>query len=47
MIHPLLGDLEFDHVTFQTSLEPDLRVKVYAASSSTVSKLEQALAVSS
>jgi len=47
MIHPLLGDLEFDHVTFQTSLEPDLRVKVYAASSSTVSKLEQVLAVSS
>lgn len=47
MIHPALGILEFDHVTFQTSLTPDLRVKVYAASSSTVSKLEQALAASS
>jgi transcriptional regulator with XRE-family HTH domain len=47
MIHPTLGVLEFDHVTFQTSLTPDLRVKVYAASPSTVSKLEQALSASS
>jgi hypothetical protein len=46
LIHPTLGLLEFDHVTFQTSLTPDLRVKVYAASPSTVSKLEQALAAS-
>src|SRR5579884_2071866 len=27
--HPTLGMLEFDHVTFQTSTTPDLRVKVY------------------
>jgi len=47
MDHPTLGELEFDHVTFQTSITPDLRVKVYAASSETASKLEQALCVSS
>ena len=43
MQHPALGLLEFDHVTFQTSITPDLRVKVYAASPSTVSRLEQVL----
>jgi len=43
MDHPTLGVLEFDHVTFQTSITPDLRVKVYAASPATVSKLEQLL----
>src|SRR6266567_4537111 len=47
MDHPTLGALEFDHVTFQTSIAPDLRVKVYAASSETASKLEQALCASS
>jgi len=47
MDHPTLGELEFDHVTFQTSITPDLRVKVYAASSETASKLEQALCASS
>jgi hypothetical protein len=47
MDHPTLGVLEFDHVTFQTSITPDLRVKVYAASPSTVSKLEQILSASS
>ena len=47
MQHPTLGLLEFDHVTFQTSITPDLRVKVYAASPATLSKLEQALAVRS
>ena len=46
MHHPMLGVLEFDHVTFQTSIVPDLRVKVYAASPSTVSKLEQVLTAS-
>lgn len=43
MQHPQLGLLEFDHVTFQTSLVPDLRVKVYSASPATAAKLEQAL----
>lgn len=47
MIHPALGALEFDHVTFQTAFSADLRVKVYAASLSTASKLEQALSASS
>jgi transcriptional regulator with XRE-family HTH domain len=47
MIHPALGLLEFDHVTFQASFSSDLRVKVYAASPSTASKLEQALSASS
>ena len=43
MQHPTLGLLEFDHVTFQASITPDLRIKVYAASPETLSKLEQAL----
>jgi transcriptional regulator with XRE-family HTH domain len=47
MIHPALGPLEFDHVTFQASFSSDLRVKVYAASPSTASKLEQAWSASS
>lgn len=47
LIHPTFGVLEFDHVTFQTALTQDLRVKVYAASPPTVSTLEQALAASS
>lgn len=46
MKHPTLGWLEFDHVTFQTSFSPDLRVKVYSASEASVSKLEQALSAS-
>jgi transcriptional regulator with XRE-family HTH domain len=41
--HPMLGLLEFDHMTLQTSLSPDLRVKVYSASPETVLKLERAL----
>jgi transcriptional regulator with XRE-family HTH domain len=47
MQHPTLGLLEFDHVTFQASSTADLRVKVYAASPATVSKLEQVLSASS
>ncbi len=47
MQHPTLGLLEFDHVTFQTSSTADLRVKVYAASPETASKLEQLLCASS
>jgi transcriptional regulator with XRE-family HTH domain len=43
MHYPTLGLLEFDHVTFQTSITPDLRVKVYVASPATASKLEQVL----
>jgi transcriptional regulator with XRE-family HTH domain len=44
MRHPTLGALDFDHVTFQTSITPDLRVKVYVASPATASKLEALLA---
>ena len=45
MMHPGLGLLEFHDV--QTSFSPNLRVKIYAASPSTASKLEQALSASS
>ena len=41
MHHPTLGLLEFEHVTFQASSRADLRVKVYAASPETASKLER------
>jgi transcriptional regulator with XRE-family HTH domain len=44
MMHPTLGRLEFDHVTFQTSIASDLRVKVYSALPATIERLEQALA---
>lgn len=47
MRHPTLGMLEFEHVTFQTAITTDLRVKVYSASPETASRLEQALSVSS
>ena len=47
MHHPTLGMLEFDHEIFQTSITPDLRVKVYAALPATASRLEQALCASS
>ncbi len=47
MRHPTLGMLEFEHVTFQTSITADLRVKVYSASPETAFRLEQALSVSS
>ena len=47
MRHPTLGVLEFDHVTFQTSITADLRIKVYVASPTTLSNLEQALSASS
>ncbi len=45
MMHPTLGLLEFDHV--QAALSANLRVKIYAASPSTIVKLEQALSASS
>ncbi len=45
IMHPALGLLEFDHV--QASFSSNLRVKIYAASPSTTSKLEQALSASS
>lgn len=47
MRHPTLGPLEFDHVTFQTSITPDLRLKVYAASPTSAARLAQALLASS
>lgn len=43
MQHPTLGRLEFDHVTFLASSTPDLRVKIYVASPSTIPILERAL----
>ncbi len=43
MQHPVLGWLEFEHVTFQLSIAPDVRVKVYSASEATASRLEQVL----
>src|SRR5262249_17497651 len=43
MQHPTLGLLDFDHVTFQVSSTADLRVKVYAATPETASKLEELL----
>jgi len=45
IMHPALGPLEFDHV--QAYFSSNLRVKIYAASPSTTSKLEQALSASS
>ncbi len=45
--HPTLGLLEFDHVTFQISFSPDLRVKIYSAPPITASILDQALSASS
>lgn len=44
ILHPQLGLLEFEHVTFQMSGTPDLRVKIYTASPATLAKLKQALA---
>lgn len=46
MNHPTLGALEFEHVTFQTSITPDVHVKLYVASPASASKLEQALSES-
>ena len=43
MQYPGLGRLDFEHVTFQTSLTPDLRVKVYTASPETARKLLKAI----
>ncbi|MEO8609135.1 MAG: helix-turn-helix transcriptional regulator [Chloroflexota bacterium] len=38
--HPALGTLEFDHITLQTAISPDVHVKVYTASPTTRLKLE-------
>lgn len=38
---PLIGELEFDHVNFQLSNYPDLKLMVYTASPSTAEKLKQ------
>lgn len=43
MRYPALGLLHFDHVTFQASVTPELRVKVYVASVETATKLAEAL----
>ena len=43
MRHLALGMLHFDHVTFQASVTPELRVKVYAANAETAARLAQAL----
>lgn len=47
MCHPTLGALEFDHIAFQTSISPDLRIKVYVASPATAARLERALSIPS
>lgn len=44
MQHPTLGALEFEHVSFQTSISSDLHVKVYSAAPATAERLSQALA---
>lgn len=41
--HPMLGLLEFEQMTLQLPITPDLCVKVYAASPETAVKLEQLL----
>jgi hypothetical protein len=46
MRYPVLGVLHFDHVTFQASVTPELRVKVYVASVETAARLERALSES-
>lgn len=46
MHHPTLGALTFDHVTFQTAITPELRVKVYVAAPSSIPRLEHFLAES-
>lgn len=46
MRYPTLGVLHFDHVTFQASVTPELRVKVYVASVETATRLERALSES-
>ncbi len=43
---PQLGALQFDHLTFQTPIAPDLHVKVFVALPETRSRLERLLACS-
>jgi len=43
MRYPALGLLHFDHVTFQASVTPELRVKVYVANAETAARLAHAL----
>ncbi len=38
---PLIGELEFDHVSLQVSSCPDLKLMIYTASPSTAEKLKQ------
>lgn len=38
---PLIGELEFEHVNFQLSNYPDLKLMIYTASPSTAEKLKQ------
>jgi transcriptional regulator with XRE-family HTH domain len=40
---PLVGELEFEHVNFQLSDCPDLKLMIYTASPSTAEKLKQKL----
>jgi transcriptional regulator with XRE-family HTH domain len=39
--HPQIGELEFEHVNFQLSNYPDLKLMIYTASPSTAEKLKQ------
>lgn len=38
---PLIGELEFEHVNFQLSNYPDLKLMIYTASPATAEKLQQ------
>lgn len=40
---PLLGELEFEHVSLQLSDDPDLKLMIYTASPATAEKLKQKL----
>jgi transcriptional regulator with XRE-family HTH domain len=44
MRHPALGDLAFEHASFQTSFSSEMHVKVYVATPETAGKLAEALA---
>jgi hypothetical protein len=43
MQHPTLGALEFEHVSFETSVAAEVRMKVYAAAPETAARLARAL----
>jgi hypothetical protein len=44
MEHPILGHLEFEHITLQVPNDPDMRVMIYTPFTATRVKLEKYLA---